>query len=113
MPLKKYKPVAEILCVIISHERSKRVVELLQEHNVELQMLSMGKGTADSKMAEMFNLGNIEKDVISAVISVQDEEYVIENLQKLFEDGKTTGIAFTIPIKSATSDIIDLLNLKK
>lgn len=112
MPLKKYKPVAEILCVIVSHERSKKAIDILQGHNVELQMLSMGKGTADSKMAEMFNLGNIEKDIIFAVVSIQNEKAVIESMQNLFLDGKTTGIAFTIPIKSATSDIIDLLGLK-
>ena len=113
MPLaNKHKAVAEMLVVIVSRGKSKKVIEILQEENVDLQILSMGSGTAASNVGDMFNLDSLEREVLFAIINIKNKKAINDKLKEMFDEGKTTGIAFSVPIKSATSDLVERLGYK-
>lgn len=101
-------PILETLFVIIDKERGDYVSQLLTNLKVELKVISRGKGTANSNMANILGLGNLEKEIIIAVIKLKDSDKILETLnKKLLLEEKHYGIAFTIPIKSATSDMLE------
>ena len=113
MPVsKKHKAIAEMLVVIISRGKSKRVIDILQDEDVNMQLLSLGSGTASSNVGEMFNFDTLEREIIFAIVNIKDKKSINQKLQEVFDDSKTTGIAFSIPIKSATSDMVERLGYK-
>jgi len=104
----KVPPIIETLFVIIDKEKGDFVCQILNKLKIELKVISRGKGTASSSMASLFGLGSLEKEIIIAVIKLKDSEKILKILnEKLQLEEKRYGIAFTIPIKSATSDLLE------
>ena len=101
-------PILETLFVIIDKEKGELVYQLLKNMKVELNVISKGKGTANSNMASLLGLGSLEKEIIIAVIKLKDSDKILRMLNdKLQLEQKHYGIAFTVPIKSATSELLE------
>ena len=101
-------PILETLILIINKEKSDYACEILKSLRSEVNVISRGKGTANSKMASLFGLGSLEKDIIISIIKLKDSEKILQTLnEKLQLEQKHFGIAFTIPIKSATSELLE------
>lgn len=101
---KKAKPsVRKLKMLITIVDRSKTLfyLDLLEQFEVNVQLVLMGKGTASTQMINL--LGLVEADK-SAIISYIREDRVKEALDVLSEkfqkvkNGK--GVAFTVPLDS-------------
>lgn len=104
----KRPPIIELLVIIVDRNKGEKVIRILNTLNVNLQVLSLGKGTADSTMADYFAVDTGEKDVIFALIKLKQAEKILEIINdNLKLDEKNTGIAFTIPVKSAMYSVIE------
>lgn len=53
-----------MLLAFISRGKSKKYIELLENHNIRLHLQTIGQGTAPSEMMDIFGLGESDKDVI-------------------------------------------------
>lgn len=110
-PVKKpttVPPILEMLVLIINKEKSDYACELLKSLKSDLNVACRGKGTASSSMANLFGLGSLEKDIIISIIKLKDSEKILQTLnEKLQLEHKHYGIAFTIPMKSATSELLE------
>lgn len=105
---KKLPPLIEVLIVICNSGKGESVIKMLNFLNVNLQVLSRGEGTADSKMKEILGFSEGDKDIISCLIRAKDRAYIFDSLKKtLFVKEKQIGIAFTVPIDSALSGVLD------
>ena len=91
----------KILVTIVNRSRALFYEDLLSQFEVNMQMVVLGKGTADSEMLSYLGLAESLKAVIFSVIREDKEKEILETLGEKFEsirDGK--GIAYTIPMKS-------------
>ncbi len=97
----KKLPVVELLGVVVTKNKGETAVKILNALNVNLQILTYAKGTADSTIAEYFDLDSGEKDMVFALIKVKHKQKILDALSTHLSLGTADGIAFTIPIKSA------------
>lgn len=88
----------KLIVTVVEHSKAEFYLDILSQFEVNFQMVTSGKGTADSEIVEMLGL-NIHKAVILSVIREDMTEPVIKCLEEKFEtirNGK--GIAFAIPL---------------
>ena len=110
MPIIKPKkpPIIELLVLIVNENVEEKTIKLLNNLDIDLQLLSQGMGTADSMLSEYFGVTQSEKSIFFALIKLKDSPKILDILnKKLNLDTKNTGIAFTIPIKSAMYSLIE------
>ena len=90
MATKKSSPIIEFLMVIVERGKIEKAITILQNMRVDAQVVSFGKGTTDSSIAEYFGTDGKEKEVLFAIIKLRDEETILTTLsEKLkFEEKK-------------------------
>lgn len=103
----------EMLFVIVSHKQYKKATAVLEQNNISHHSVLMGKGTAESKLGDIFGFGIIDRDIISAVIKKEESNKILDELNTTLNlSEEHMGVAFTTEISAVTSDIFDLLNIK-
>ena len=104
---KKVPPVIELMVAIVKHGKGEEVAKVLNAYRVDLQILTQGSGTASSAMADLLGFSVTEKDVVIAVVPMKDSKDILEKIEEVLKfKEKATGIAFTVPLKSATSEMM-------
>lgn len=97
----------KLLVTVVDRVKSDYYADLLQSFDVNLQVMSLGHGTASAKMLGYLGLTDVEKMVIFSVIR---ESKLPEALHTLDEKFKTIkggkGIAFTVPLTSVIGTLI-------
>ena len=91
----------KLLVTVVNKSKSLYYLDLFEEFEINMQMVLLGRGTADSEMLNL--LGSIESDkaVILSVVKESKIKDVLETLKEKFlkvKNGK--GIAYTIPMQS-------------
>ncbi len=97
----------KLLVTVVDRVKSDYYADLLQSFDVNLQVMSLGHGTASAKMLGYLGLSEVEKMVLFSVIR---ESKLPEALHTLDEKFKTIkggkGIAFTVPLTSVIGTLI-------
>ena len=98
---KKYR-----LLVLVAHPKlTEKAIELLEESDVPLQYEWDATGTASSEIMDILGLGSTDKFM---AIQVLPKFYAKEMLKKMYRKlrlgSANSGIAFTIPITSASNN---------
>ena len=102
----------ELLLVIVDRGKSDLVNRILSAYNTNKSVVSFAEGTAISKKVDFFGFGVIEREAVWAFVKVEDSEQILKMLTvELHLEKNHTGIAMTIPIKSASSNLLDLLGI--
>lgn len=103
----------EMLYVIVSHKNLKKVNAIFSDFGISHYSVLPAKGTAESKLGDIFGFGIIDRDVIVAVVNKTDSVQLLNTLDDALKlSTPHHGVAFTTEISAITSDVIDLLNLK-
>ena len=90
----------KLLFTVVNKEKAEFYLDVLSQFEVNFQMVTGGKGTANSDLIELLGL-NIQKAVIISVIREDMVEPVIKCLEEKFETIKNgKGIAFAVPLSS-------------
>ena len=104
---KKLPPVVEMFVAIVKKGKGEEVTKILNAYRIDLQIISQGHGTASSAMADLLGFSVTEKDVVVAVIPMKDTKDILAKIEEVLQiKEKATGIAFTVPLKSATSEMM-------
>ena len=103
---KKYR-----LLVLVAHPKlTEKAIELLEESDVPLQYEWDATGTASSEIKDILGLGSTDKFM---AIQVLPKFYAKEMLKKMYRKlrlgSANSGIAFTIPITSASNIFLQML----
>ncbi|HPR40615.1 MAG TPA: hypothetical protein PKY19_07385 [Oscillospiraceae bacterium] len=97
---RKYDPV-EMLVTIVDRGLGEKVVGFNQAQDVKVNMICLGRGTANSHILDLLGLGSTEKDVVLSFVPVSRVQEALANLSEKMEFKKPgKGIAFSIPINS-------------
>lgn len=97
-----------LLMIIAPTLVEKKYLDLLDKYKVRFKALTYAKGTASSSLLEYFGLNEVEKIVIFAVLPKVTSKHILrysKSRLKINEPGN--GIAFTIPLSSATKYMQD------
>lgn len=90
-----------LMVTITNRNMLPKFLSFYQERNMEISLIMLGKGTANSEMLDYFGLEDSEKAVIFGVVTDSVWLTLKKGLQsKLQIDIPGTGIAFTIPLSS-------------
>lgn len=91
----------KLLITVVNRKKAEFYMDLLQSFEVNVQMVLLGKGTANSEMLQYLGLAETEKAVIFSFIQDDKIKKAMETLNTKFKtirNGK--GIAYTIPLSS-------------
>ncbi len=101
----------DIVFTIVSHGKGEEVIDLMREKDVLINITCHGRGTAPSKILEMFGLGATEKDVILSFVNDKRSKDILGSIAKELDFEKPgKGIAFTVPLQSvAGTKVLKLL----
>ncbi len=111
---KKLTSPLQIICVIVKRGDHEKVANILYEAGVEYQVNCLAEGTARSDVQNLFGFEILDRDMVLGIISTQKSKQAMQNLNKEFDIQIEEQIcmAFTIPFSSATSDLLEMLNIK-
>lgn len=102
----------ELLVVIVNRGKTDLVNQILSVYNVNNGVTTFAEGTAISKKVDFFGFGVIEREVVWAFVKVEDTDEIMKKLtDELHLEKNHTGIAMTLPVKSASSNLLDLLGI--
>lgn len=86
---------------IIDRARLPQFVSLYREHQLDVNLIALGHGTAPSEMLGLLGLSESEKAVLFTVVTGEIFKKLKRELEhKLRIDVPGTGIVFTVPMSS-------------
>lgn len=90
----------KLLITVVDRSKAEFYLDVLSQFDVNCQMVTSGKGTAQSELIDLLGL-NIHKTVILSVVREDMVDPVMKCLEEKFStirNGK--GIAFAVPLSS-------------
>ena len=90
----------KLLFTVVDRNKAEFYLDVLSQFDVNFQIVSGGKGTAQSDLIDMLGL-NIHKAVLMSVV----REDMVESVMNCLEDKFSTikngkGVAFAVPLSS-------------
>ena len=90
----------KLLFTVVDRPKAEFYMDVLSQFEVNFQMVTGGKGTANSDLIELLGL-NIQKAVIISVVREDMVDPIIKCLENKFDTIKNgKGIAFAVPLSS-------------
>ena len=97
----------KLLVTIVNRKKAEYYMDLIQSFDVNMQMLVLAEGTANSQMLGILGFTDNEKAVILGVIQeskIPDAMNMLEEKFQTIRDGK--GVACTVPLTSVIGTLI-------
>ena len=91
----------KLLITVVNRKKADYYVDLLQDFEANMQLVTYGRGTANSEMLNMLGLADAEKAVIFSIVKDENIKKILETLEEKFatiRDGK--GIAYSVSLNS-------------
>ena len=90
-----------LMVVICDRTKIKKFTTLYEEHGVDVNLITVGYGTAVNETLDYLGLEKTEKAVIFSVVTDETWKTVKQSLEKKLKiDVPGLGIAFTVPLSS-------------
>jgi hypothetical protein len=89
-----------MLVAISDRGNGKTVNEIFSGYDPSLTLLTLGKGTANSKILNYFGLGQTEKTILFSVLATGEARDILSRLEQALEMKKPGhGIGFMVPLQ--------------
>lgn len=104
----------EVMICIVNKNKGDETCEILENNGCYTYFKTKGLGTtAKSKTGDFFGFGIIEREVFIILLDNSSIDRITKILTKELELNKPhTGILLTIPLSSATSEVLDAFEIK-
>ena len=90
----------KLVITVVDRSKAEFYLDVLSQFEVNFQMSTPGKGTAQSELIDMLGL-NIHKAVLLSVVREDQVGQVMNCLEDKFETIKNgKGVAFAVPLSS-------------
>ena len=91
----------KLLITIVNRNKADYYVDLLQDFEINMQMITYGSGTANSEMLTYLGLPDTQKAVIFSIVKEDKIPKIKETLEDKFKKIKNgKGIAYTVSLSS-------------
>ena len=89
----------KILFTIVDRNKTEFYVDFIEQHQVNLQCVTFGKGTAPNNLRYL-GLGDQSKSVIISIVNEENIKKLLSDLEEKFKKIKNgKGIAYTVAHK--------------
>ena len=91
----------KLLITVVDRSKSLYYLDVLEDFEVNMQLVTYGEGTASSEMLHYLGLADTQKAIIFSVIREDKIKKALYTLAHKFETVRNgRGIAYTIPLSS-------------
>ncbi len=110
--MKRKTPIECLVCAV-EPELEKKAVEILDLFGVNGKVFTIGEGTADTAIGNLFGFGIMDRKLIFSIVEKEKSTQLLNALDVgLLMQKNKTGIAFTIDVTAISSDMVERLGLK-
>lgn len=100
----------QALMLIATPKLADKAVEMFSKKNLPVQYKVSAQGTASSEIMDTLGLGSIDKSLLVAFVHKSFAEEMLGLLHsKLRLDAVNSGIAFTLPLGSASNIVVRMM----
>jgi len=90
-----------LMVTIFDRGQDERVMDLFTREGVTFNLLTLGRGTANSQILSFLGLGETEKTLLFSTMSSEASDVLLKRIGEVVgPDKPNRGIAFTLPIHS-------------
>ena len=98
-----------LLISIVDRDLTEEVEKYLSDHKLNGGLVFMGKGTAESDIADIFGFGMSDKDIVACFIPVEKKDKIISDINEITGVEKDNyGLNMLIKVQSAGSNLLEL-----
>ncbi|MDR1377197.1 MAG: hypothetical protein LBJ22_06770 [Synergistaceae bacterium] len=89
-----------LVIVICDRGKEKKIMAFFKDRNATFNLLTLGKGTANSKILNYLGLGQIEKAILFSIMPSKETRDVLSKVDETLDlKHPGHGIAFTLPLE--------------
>ena len=108
-----YKSPVEIIVAICDDSKGELIEKYLHSVHLNAGLLFMGKGTAESEIADLFGFGMNNRDIVAVVVPCDKTQKVVKKINEITGIEKDSyGLTFVMPLSSASSNLLDLARVQ-
>lgn len=101
-----------VLLAIYDNEMSEDLEEYLTRKKLKNGLIFMGKGTAESEIADMFGFGLSDKRITALLVQETRQEKILQEITDILRiEVDTYGLAMLLETSSATSVVLDMVGI--
>ena len=93
-----------LLMTVVSRNLGEKYLKFYLEQHIEVQLVTLGRGTANDAMLDYFGLESHEKAVLFSVVDDQKWEELSVGLPSMRIDVPGTGVAFLIRLRASAEE---------
>lgn len=113
MKITKIKSPLKLLIAIGDRGSAEEIELYLNKHKLNGGLVLMGKGTAESEIADIFGFGMSDKDIIVCLIPENKSQKIVSDINEITGVEKDKyGLNMVLNLQSASSNLLDFLNIK-
>ena len=112
MKKNKIESPISILLAVVDKGKGELIEEYLNNHKLKGGLLLFGKGTAESDIADIFGFGMSDRDIVACLVPTAFQQKALKDVAELtgIEDDDF-GLAMLLDVNSASSSLLDMLNI--
>ncbi|HEY8395385.1 MAG TPA: hypothetical protein VIK96_01250 [Bacilli bacterium] len=100
----------KLLFVIVDRDLTEKYTGILNKDSDKSQFVLLGQGTASSEILDLFGLARKEKAVILCLLTENEAQSVLEQLNKEKEFQRHGGaVAFTVKLSNINKHFFELI----
>lgn len=101
-----------VLLAICDEDMNEKLEDYLRAHKLNTGIIFMGKGTADTDIADIFGFGMSDRCICATLVPEGSQEKILKEITDFLGIEKDTyGLAMLLKVGSASSVLMDMLKL--
>ena len=102
-----------ILIAICDDDKGEDLEAFMHKKKLSNGILFMGKGTAESEIADIFGFGLSNKAILATLVPMSRQEKIIKDVTDFLGIEKDTfGLTMLLEVSAASSTILDLMHIE-
>ena len=102
-----------VLIAICDNEQLPVLDDYLSQHKLKNGLVFMGKGTAESNIADIFGFGLSDKIITALLVKESKQDKLIKDITKLLRiEEDMFGLTMLLETSSASSVVLDMLGIQ-
>ena len=107
------KAPVQLVVSICDDKKGEEVEEYLHSVHLDAGLLFMGKGTAESDIADLFGFGMNNRDIVAVIVPNEKVDRVVKKINEITRiEIDSYGLTFVMPLSGASSLLLDMANVK-
>lgn len=101
-----------LMLAICDDDKGSDLEDYLNSIGLHNGILFMGKGTANSDIADIFGFGMSDKAIVVALVPESSQEKMLKKVSDFLGIEKDAyGLAMLLEVSSATSSVLDMMGI--